>query len=137
MKKNLLLILLLAMLPFCTSSKIQSGKSDVITNIDDNVREYFRGSYRIELNTDSTYCFCLSISKESRGDNSFLIYDIKNKEIIFQDGKPACKVKWINNKEILVTWEPEIIKGNENNSFSYVYNVKKKIKKTSDQMIVE
>lgn len=80
------------------------------------------------FNSDSTFVVVANSSNEehsNKGINSFIIFNVKNRNKIFEDNVVDAQIKWVKNHLLLITTFPgvESVKAEENRNSSYYLNV--------------
>jgi len=92
--------------------------------------EKYNKEFNTVFNSDSTYLFVYATPKKSNKlfplPLKFFVYDNKNGKIIFEDNLTNGKIKWINNRQIQVSTNPEIVSGKEEENqkmYGYIFDV--------------
>lgn len=117
-----------------------TSKTDVQKSVDSQdyksiaIQKY---GHNIEyiLNSLKTHVICLKRNKPTpqipQHQISFFIYDLEDKQIIFEESSIDAEVKWKNDHQVQVKITPGIVSGDETpEDFTYIYDVRlgKKIK---------
>ncbi len=136
-------LLLFIFLTFCSSSKPDSTQNSAsktkLEKYKVAAKAKFKNNIKYSLNDDKSCVLCVKTTKLSNHPGqfklAFMLYDLKNDEIIYEASHPNAKVKWISTEQIQVFLTPGIVSGREGEEKSnsgYIYDTKTKTKKFND-----
>ena len=137
MKLRNLFIILLFSLSFvaCKSSKKTADKDVKEVTYQDLAKKKFGDAAQMGflLNKAKDFVVCTAAKgtyiKNPYNGLEFFIYDIKMKEIIFEDKLAGGTAEWVSGTEVKVRWTPTKEKDAlQPEKTSYLYDVKKKVK---------
>ena len=139
LQKVVIFILTIFSLNCCSSGTISSQKNNTPVYKSIAASE-FGSNYKVIFNSDSTYLIVTSSSnKTTTGLNSplnFFVFNLSENKIVFEENLPNGNIKWIDDRQIKVSTEPEIISGREDKNLTdYTYDVILKRKISNEDKI--
>ncbi len=122
-------------LTFCSSSKPNSQQK-ITSEIKPEkykaaAEAQFKNNIQYRFNKDKSCVLCVKTIKLPNDPGqfklSFILYDLRNDEIIFEASHPNAKVKWISTEQIQVFLTPGIVslrEDKEKTNYGYIYDTK-------------
>ncbi len=117
----------------CNASRSKHAESKI--NADGKpyrkiARDKYKNGVVYIFNTQKTHVLC--VKKVNTEKNfpfpplAFFLYDLQKDKIRFEDASAGGEVKWLNDSQIIVSWIPGTVKGDEEKegmSTGYIYDL--------------
>ena len=120
----------------CSKKTLSANTIDEGINIEERVKQValtkFESNYKLMYN-ESRNKVCIYKSRKSRSNDiyqtiSFVIYDPKTDQILFEEKIARAECRWVNDKEFEVIVTPGIVRSTDQAQKRMIYNTDTKKK---------
>jgi len=134
LKKIIASILVVYTVISCNVLNNNENNSVIIENQKLTYTEIAKQKYGSETqflkNSTNNFILCFKREKKTAANPNpilrFFIFSEKEQKIIYEANEIGGEVKWLNDKQVEITFVPGIVKSNEKPPFHYIYDVEQK-----------